>query len=241
MKQINFRSDPPNVCISRISPLDITSNDPIDQNLLTSFRSACISNQKISVTWDLLKTWLINHSVSKIWWGLTETERRSIGEHAIKNTIYYTIIERGTGSPGCIGTNITWKKAYCVDNSRVRIFKFGEPFNNVDSCYFKDKSWDIKCYNFNEYYKLPVFNVSARTQVGATDVFGHSMSGLQVNKDTTKYSSWVVFQYSDWDLKPGSRHIPTHKYDLDLAISKLTALDNCVTAWGDYINYWRLY
>lgn len=155
-------------------------------------------------SWDVLKAELEDHTISKLWWSLTEYERRSIAKMAIVNTIPYKANRKGIGEYGCIGNVGGWISASCVHNTIIRYAKFAsmgsKQYTDLTNCYWKryDDS-DENCFVPDYSYALPCHAVSHGT---------HSMIGVHVVAGFDSLDNWIVFQYSDIDIKPGHWQMP---------------------------------
>lgn len=192
---------------------------------LDEFRAECLSNGTVTCSWDVLKTRLEGQTVSRLWWDLTETERRSIAEMAIKNTLFYTLLYGRSGKLNCEGGEGDVSSIVCVQNGLIRALKFGSYSVGGDSCYYRRSSISEEfCYVPETQYGLPCHMVSCVTYVNADPGYGHSMCSIQVVEGTDSLDNWIVFQYSDFDIKPGHLQIPVDKYDLWIAVSRLTGL-----------------
>lgn len=179
---------------------------------LTEFRSQCLSNGKVVSSWNTLKTRLEDQTVSGIWWDLTRDERYSIAEMAIKNTLFYNIFYTRTGKPNCGGGEGELKRATCVNSAIIRCIKFGElpdtvPYwsQNADMCYYRKQPVDAEhCYVSNTPYKLPCHYVSMISEFAVN----HAMAAIQIENNYNSLDSWIVFQHTSFDIKPGHRQMP---------------------------------
>lgn len=187
---------------------DITM-DGVSLNAIDEFKIECLSNGVVSCDWATLEARLNNHDVSMFWWFLEETERRSIAEMAIKNILFFTISSARSGNPDCEGGIGEWKLAQCVTNTIVRYQKFKYiPSESVGSCYWKHPTTgEEKCIYQTDTYNLPCNIVGCYTD---DDEWGHGMCAVQVVRGTDSLDNWIVFNYSDFDIKPGNWQMPNN-------------------------------
>lgn len=220
MVLVDFRSNPLNANVTRIG-----SVTPEEIKLI-HFRDICVSNGTINVGWNKLRPFMSNRTVSDIWWLLTEKERRSILQISVPNELYYYVSEMTDGQENCGGAFNNWTKAWCRNNTTMKLHIFGKPVtDNSKSFYYKANNGQIYCYYRDDYYDLPYYYVAFRTPIiNGEREWAHAVSGVLVNQDTSTYNSWVFFQYSYYDFKPGHSQIPTDKYDLTMYIYKYTDL-----------------
>lgn len=208
------------VWIDNIPLSDIPVHDPEPMYDIDAFRSECLSGGAVSCDWNTLHARLINHDVSRLWWFLTESERRSIAEKAIKNTMLYRIYLYGIGEYGCIGDVGEWKTAVCAQNFVIRYAKFSGmgtgQYTDLTNCYWKlsDESTDEICYVPEHSYGLPCNSVGS---------LGHVMCGIQVVHGLDSLDNWIVFQYSDFDIKWGNWQMPA---DGGVSVREVTNLQN---------------
>lgn len=179
---------------------EYTETTPFDVEigeLPTEFNDSCLCNGDVICDWGTLKPYLEDHTVSTFWWGFTESERRSIAEMAVKNTIYQLIQHYRRGEEG------EWKRlaSPCTYNAIIRFQKIGVPIGWAD-CYWKytEASTDIYNYVPNHSFGLPCVLLNNNY---------HVMCGVQVVDAIDDIDNWVVFQYNDVNIKPGSPHMPT--------------------------------
>ena len=170
--------------------------DGTSMNDVDSFKTECLSNGLVSCDWNTLHTRLISHDVSRFWWFLTESERRSIAEMAIRNTINKLIGYYRKGEDG------VWETlaAPCTYNAIIRHLKFGTP-NGWDDCYWKyeENSTEVFRYVSAQYYGLPTVHVN---------IASHVMCGIQVINSISDINNWVIFQYGSSNIKPGDPQLP---------------------------------
>jgi len=186
------------------------------------FRTECLSGGTVSCTWSTLQARLIDRDVAKFWWDLTESERRSIAEMAIRNTLFSVMRYGRSGKANCAGGEGDVGRIMCTQNGIIRTLKFGSHSVGNDSCYYqRTDPGEEFCYVPETSYGLPCHIVSCLTYSGADPGFGHSMCSIQVVNNTDSLDNWIVFQYSDFDIKPGHWQIPSHKYDLYIKFGDL--------------------
>lgn len=182
---------------------------------LEAFRTECLSDGGVICSWDVLKTRLEDQTVSRIWWDLTRDERYSISEMAVKNTLFYTATRGRSGKFDCVGGEGDTREIVCIQNSIIRYIKFtSKSFGISDKCYYRRiESSEEFCYVPNESYGLPGHIVSCSTPIDYTgEPFGHSMCAIQTGLDLSKLDSWIVFQYTDFNIKPGDLQMPVDTY-----------------------------
>lgn len=182
----------------------------IDEMLgLAEFRAECLSGGNVVCSWGVLKMRLEDQTVSRLWWDFTRDERYSIAENSVTNTFPSWIQNRRTGDPGCVGGVGDWSTAMCVPNTMIRCLKmFKDPSPNdsdVDRCYWKDYAGNEQCFLQPNPYELPCHTVSC---INHSRTYYHSLAAVQIDKNTDQLGSWCIFQYSDFDIKPGDRQLP---------------------------------
>jgi len=192
---------------------------------LAEFRAECFDAGGIGCSWDVMKTRLEDRTVSQLWWDMTEMERRSIAEMAIKNTLFYTLRYGRSGKPDCEGGVGDVMGIVCVQNGSIRALKFGSYSVGGDSCYYRRSSTSGEfCYVPEIQYGLPCHMVTCTTYAGVDRGFGHTICSIQVVDKTDSLDNWILFQYADFDIKPGNWQIPADEYDLCIKISRLIGL-----------------
>jgi hypothetical protein len=157
------------------------------------------------IDWDTLHFRLINHDVSRFWWDLTESERRAIAEMAVKNTMFTTYYHGRSGLDNCEGGEGELFGIDCVENALIKYVKFtSNNFYGSPRCYYQRLSGDEEfCMVPEHTYKLPGHYVRA-----VKLPWGHSMCAIQVRQDMSSIDSWYIFQYWDYDIKPGHWQLP---------------------------------
>lgn len=191
------------------TPLTHTIDEAVG---LAEFRDECLSGGNVVCSWDVLKTRLEDLTVSRIWWDLTRDERYSIAEMAIRNTLFYSIFYKRTGKPNCEGGEGELDRASCVNNAIIRCLKFGEfpdtvPYwsPNADECYYRQQPTSSEhCYVSNTPYKLPCHFVSRISEFA----IHHALAAIQIENNYGSLDNWIVFQYIDFDIKPGDKQMP---------------------------------
>ena len=186
--------------------------DGVSVNAIDAFRDECLSSGAVSCGWDTLHTRLINHDVSRFWWFLTESDRRSIAEMVIRNVLFFNIKNRRIGTSNCGGGTGTWEDAVCTDDALIRYFKFTSTSVvtrddiGIDESYWKHPITDNEhCYVPDNCLGLPGHTIQcAHFATG----FFHAMCGIHVRQTTDDLNSWVIFQYTDIDIKPGDWQMP---------------------------------
>ena len=185
----------------------------IDEDGLAEFRAECLSGGSVVCSWDVLKTRLEDHIVSRLWWDLTRDERYSIAEQAIKNTMFFHIdyITRSYsgGLPNCEGSDgAVWIDAACTSNGVIRYLKFGQSdFTLIDSCYWKkDSDSPENCHVPDHSYNLPTYMVEGVSETVPN--YGHTMCAILIDEQLESLDNLVVFQYLAFDIKPGHQQMP---------------------------------
>jgi hypothetical protein len=189
---------------------------------LAEFRDECMSGGNVVCSWNVLKNRLEDQTVSLLWWLLTETERRSISKMAIENTLFYKLNYGRYGKPDCKGGEGDIRAIWCVVNGVIRTIKFGVYLSGGGSCYYRRYADSEEyCYVPEATYGLPCHIVSCGSHEPGD--FGHSMCSIQVVDRLDSINNWIIFQESDFDIKPGQRQIPTYKYDLHIRFREMTS------------------
>ena len=199
-----------------------TPVEPPTPQSLEAFRLECLSNGRVSCSWSVLRTRLEDQTVSKLWWDLTRDERYNIGKEAVDGTkLNRDLRFTCPGLPNCAGAGGDWKNAACVHDGIIRYLQLvSKDVVGADSCYYKYlETSEAKCWFPKVSYNLPGALVACATPYGPG--YGHTMCALQIDKDISKLDNWVIFQYSEYDIKPGTWQIPTHTWD-DLYLTMRT-------------------
>jgi len=192
------------------TPLTISiGEEPVG---LAAFRAECLSGGNVISPWSTLKTRLEDQTVSRLWWDLTRNERYSIADMAIHGTLFYHVYYKRAGRPNCEGGIGEWSRTVCVNEAIIRCLKFAEfpdydPYwsPNADECYYeRDVDRGEHCYVSNTPYRLPCHFVS---RIGGATA-NHAMAAIQIENNYDSLSSWVVFQYTSFDIQPGSKQMP---------------------------------
>lgn len=202
----------------------------ITKDVISEFRETCMSGETVTCSWSILHDHLIDQTISSLWWDLTEGERRSIAEKAIRNTLFYEIYEGRPGKPGCAGGEGPCTEIVCLQNAAIRCLKFADKTHGGDTCYYIDPTdGEEYCYKPEVCYGLPCNVVSCGTY-GAG--FGHSMASIQVVNNFDSLSNWVIFQYNTYDIRVGDPQIPTYRYDLRLSFCEIGYLPETCNGLG---------
>jgi len=212
-----FESDPSGATVE----IELISGGVSD---LDVFRAECMSGGMVVCDWETLESRLNDHTVSTLWWELMGSERRAIAEMAIKNTLFYTISNWRDGKQYCAGGEGDIHGADCLQNAMVRYLKFGSdtPPSLVvgdgspggSACYHQKTMASTEfCYVPDIKYNLPCNLVGCN---GAN--YGHAMCGIRVVKNIDSLDNWIVFQYTDFDIKPGHAQMPNFRID-DLCVT----------------------
>lgn len=213
----------PEITFITVPKADDIIIDGVSLNDIDAFRAECLTGGAVSCDWTTLHTRLNNRDVSRFWWFLTESERRSIAEMAIKNTLFYTFRYGRAGKSNCEGGEGDKYGIVCLQNGLIRALKFGSYSVGGDSCYYRRYSTSKEfCYVPEIQYGLPCQIVTCATYAGADQGFGHTMCSIKVVDATDSIGNWTIFQYSDFDIKLGSWQIPNNEYDLYIKFGELT-------------------
>jgi len=200
-----------------VTPATISLGDDIT---LLEFRDEYMDGDSVKCTWPTMETLLVNLVVSKLWWLFSRNERYSIAEMAIKNTFPYNIRRGREGLFGCAGGVGELKTVMCVGNTIIRVLKFGRIDYMGGQCYHRRYSDSTEyCYRVENIYGLPCHTVGCGSYEPG---FGHSMAAIQIVDSYDSIDNWMVFQYGDVDIKPGSYQMPTDDWDLYLKFGELT-------------------
>jgi hypothetical protein len=201
---------------------------PIEISLET-FRAECLSNGVVVCDWNTLQARLVNHDVSRFWWLVTEQERRSIAEVAIKNTLFAVITQKRKGHSDCNGGIGEWGSIVCVGNAMIRYLTFAKPMNQMDTCYWRYRQDAPEvCFAANDTYQLPCFMANCRK---ISPQFGHAMCAIQVVQGIDSLDNWIIFQYREFDIKPGSGQMPTGS-SVDIVDPHTFAPCGSYSCWG---------
>jgi len=229
----------PKITFTTAPDADDVEIDDVSMNDIAAFRAECLTDGTVTCDWDTLRGKLENHDVSRFWWFLTEPERRSIAEMAIKNTLFYTLWYGRSGKSNCEGGEGGISRLSCIHNTIIRYLKFGQdaPIGG-DNCYYRrTRSSDEFCYVPDIKYGLPCYECTCATYGPG---FGHFMCAIQVNKNIEELDSWIVFQYSSFDIKPGHWQMPVdeHPGNIFVQISVITSL-GCSSYNTDELVRWE--
>ena len=163
---------------------------------LAEFRAECMYDGSVVCSWSVLQPMLEDHTVSRLWWLLTEPERRSIAGKAIMSTLNRTIWYYRKEE------NSEWSRqdSPCTYNAIIRFQKFGTPigWHNCYWTYDEDDTVGV-CYAPEHYFGLPTVHVNTHH---------HVMCGIQVVDSIDALDNWVVFQYGNPNIKPGNSQMP---------------------------------
>lgn len=189
--------------------------------------------------WTELKPLLEDGTIGENWWNYSEPDRRLIAETAIKNTLFYYISNGRSGEPNCVGGGGDFSQIACTQNAMIRYLKFGSdtPLGG-DACYYEDQDGEESCYVPDIKYNLPCCYARCTTH-GAG--YGHTMCAIQVNENIEDINSWIFFQYSSFDIKPESAHMPTHLHigDMYVSVSIIKRIFSCGSCEPNEIMRWE--
>lgn len=190
------------ITLDSVPGADDVAIDGTSLNAVDALRSECLSSGVVSCDWNALHARLINHDVSRAWWFLTESERRSITGIAVSKVINKIIwyYRRGENGEWCT------MRSVCTYNATIRFQKFGTPVGWND-CYWKYNKDDSKyfCYVPEQYFGLPTVHVNTGS---------HAMCGIHVVEGIDDLNNWVVFQYACPNIRPGNSQMPNGSHVL---------------------------
>jgi len=174
---------------------------------------------------------LINRYVSNKWWLLDDDTRKQLALKIIKwwsvplGKIVREKHQVGEkwweGNPMCAG-NAAIRYAIFADSSIARPNEYYQ--------YYYSNEWR-ELVNEQCFY-LPV--ALGRVYKGTINSMGvstysscHAIAALQVNPNLKQFNSWVFFQYTNPDIRPGDWQIPIHG-----KVSLTTPIDISVVGWS---------
>lgn len=207
---------PPN---AELEIVDVVDGIPTDS--VGTFRARCLSDGKVSCSWEVIEEKLHDRTVLGVWWELTREERYSIAETAANNVLCYKVEKYRHGKPKCEGGEGDWLTAVCVQNAMIRQLRFGEHVNvGGDSCYYKNNNNDEVCYLPEKTLNLPCFMVTCVTKDAG---FGHSMTAIQIGEDESDLNSFVIFHCSTFDIPLGGSQLPVYSWPaIHVSIGRIT-------------------
>jgi len=179
-------------------------------------KSKCLRNDEVRCDWNTLHGYLLDNTVSNNWWQLTKGQRISILNKILTELFPYAVEYICEGKDNCEGGEGSYKTAVCLHNSAIRVTRLGSPVYNDKKLYYntrQDHKTDI-CFGL-EYYNLPAY---------CAGVFGHEIAALQIGENPDEPSSWRLFQYRDFDIKPGDWNMPYINPISVLEIEKLRGI-----------------
>ena len=189
-----------------------------------------------SVAWEVLKPQLEDGTIGAEWWTYTEAARRVIAELAIKNTLFYQIRQGRSGDPDCAGGIGDLHGITCARNAMIRYLKFGSRTFDVSGCYYQNDENIEACYVPDAQYHLPCFMVDSASH----PVWGHEMCAIQVNENIEDMNSWIFFQYSSFDIKPGDWQMPADRYagNYYVEVRRVKSMLSCSSYTSSLIVRW---
>lgn len=197
------------------TPMFITIGE--EDTELEKFRDDYMSGGLVSAEWTTFKSVLEDHTVANLWWRLTRNERYSIAKTSVENTLFNRMYHSRRGESNCVGGVGEWKVMECVGNAIIRVLQFGKRLTRVpywsptsDECYYKRyETSEEHCYVPDIPYGLPCFYVSKiADEVKPGTVEHHALAAIQIENNYDSLDSWIIFQYSDFDIKSGDHQIP---------------------------------
>lgn len=193
----------------------------------------CFEGNQLICNEDIIHQLLISKNVAADWWKLTEEQRRVLGDYIIRKYASGYIKKYGEKR----NEEIEWKRAVCMQHAMVRYCKlnFREPIYDLSKCYFLNSKNEVECFYKppEECFWLPCYITNV---VGSA--FAHTISALQINKNFKNFDSWVFFQYSNSNIKPGNWQMPHGK---EVSILRLR-IEN-IKCWQinhDLLIKWRI-
>jgi len=183
------------------------------------------------------------------WWSYSSSERQDMAKYAIeKYSVGVGASAWAQGQFDCAGGpyDIETEKILCYQHAFLRFLVFGDsdlPTSPMDLPisvgYWRDAEGNWHClYNPNS-FKLPVYWVSLVSWwfiKPEGPYLTHSMCALQVGPDKSNFDSWIFFQYSDTDIRPGVKpHTTANTMKVgDLVqVKNVTHLSNRTAKLGD--------
>lgn len=167
---------------------------------------------------DELYAYLISKSISRDWWSLPESERRELASRIINwwSVPFGTIITVGEGDLDCVGNIHTIKQVGhnpCSYNADIRCCLFSGNLQGIacpsNKYYLLRNEWH--CYRVND-FGLPTFSSVTLAQWNETRQnwdWAHSIVAIQVGENKLDFYSWLFFQYTATDIKPGDYQMPS--------------------------------
>lgn len=216
-----------------IETLDLAEGEEWNETITLGVLGIDFSN------WSDLKPKLEDGTVGNVWWNISEDDRRTIAELAIKNTLFYVVRHGRSGKTNCEGGEGDVKKIICLQNVLIRCLKFGSDIpSGGDACYYRRSATSEEfCYIPDINYNLPCYAVTCMAHSGG---FGHGMCAIQVNENIEELDSFIVFQYSSFDIKPGHWQMPVDEYpgDMHVEITVIKSL-TCTGFCSDELMRWE--
>ncbi len=210
-----------------------------------SFMSQCISNDKVICDSGVLNKAGEGGVLKNIWWNLTIDERRDIGIALVgyinSDVLYgkYDIKQICVDDVNCTSP-ISHSWGMCRPNAIIRALRFGAPDKSFDRCGYINGKQEISSYYYNKSYGLPVYPVRIE---GTVTAYTHSVVALQIGDDFSDFNSWLFFQYSNADIKPGDWQMPittnvmlVNLFPGDLSYACDTPNDGNPLTWWDIDN-----
>lgn len=164
------------------------------------FRSECIENDEIKVSFEILEPWLTSRKISSFWDELTKTERRSIIKKASNNPKYQFMDRMGEGKDNCEETNPIWgDRPVCRNLATAQNMRFGVPVPYSKKYYFENNKYPgVQCYCDENHYGLPTYYVTimylekgSGWQGSAT--YCHAVTGIRVGDSIESLDDIYMF------------------------------------------------
>ena len=161
--------------------------------------------------WTDTQTFLASGITGSLWWHLSEKYRRLIANMAISDHLPGTIRSFSDDN------GATWGGAagVCVANAYVHLMKFGAPTagamrDHWSNFYWKLRSWSTTTHPYvtDDNYWLPVYWAGAGGWYFGHYI-AHAMAAIQVRKGFASHEDWIVFQYSNTNIRCGDWQLPS--------------------------------
>ncbi len=162
-----------------------------------------------------LYSYLINGSVARDWWGILDSDRRSLARKIIEWWSYpIRAYVCDKGGSGCLippsndpYTNPSGSQmsCECYCEASLRFLRLGSkegcPTNRYYWEQLEDK-WKCVCPDYD--FKLPIVIVGV-----SKGTFGHWICGIQVGTDQMVFGSWIFFNLDEIVAPGNPRQMPS--------------------------------
>jgi len=199
--------------------------------LLMPIKVANADIDLLSLDSETLHRYLLDGYVAEVWWDLSNTERKELGDRIIEEwgQPFGMILKVAVEKDGEYIVDNRVKEVVCVYNALIRYSILNQPKTEEKQFYWHKEEWHSIT---GEGYGLPVYSV--RTSSGWDEEqgeysFDHAIVGLQIKKPFSNFDSWLFFQYKDANIQLGDWQMPE---DSHIEIYELLSTD----FYGDF-NY----